>query len=226
VVFAIRMDPRAPALDELVAAATRGASERAASWLREVVDDEVRLVDDNAVRLAFARAARLFGDETVVLGPGSAADWSATDAARAAVLLGAVQRIDDERAVALVETLYRAGELGEQVSVLRALAVLPDPQRFVGVAVEACRTNTEPVFRAIAHDHPVPARHFPALAFHQMVLKAIFLGVPVARIVGLRGRIDDELVRMVEGYASERRAAGRSVPDDVDLVLRLAKESS
>jgi hypothetical protein len=37
---------------------------------------------------------------------------------------------------------------------------------------------------------------------------------------GLAERTTPELVRMVEAYASERRAAGRPVPDDAKLVIR------
>jgi hypothetical protein len=164
----------------------------------------------NAVRLAFARAARLH-------------DPAAVDTARKDVLVSAVRERDDDVAIALVDTVYRGGEIGEQVSVLKALPHLPDPKRFVPLAVEACRTNAEPVFRAIAIDNALPAAHFPDLAFRQMVLKAIFLGVAVEGIVGLEKRVDDELVRMVESYASERRAAGRPVPADVDAIVALRK---
>ena len=48
-----------------------------------------------------------------------------------------------------------------------------------------------------------------------MVLKALFVGVAVDRIVGLDGRLTPELARMAADYASERRAAGRSVPSDI-----------
>ena len=61
--------------------------------------------------------------------------------------------------------------------------------------------------------------HFPDLGFNQMVMKAIFIEVPVARIEGLAGRRGPELVRMLEDYASERRAAGRPVPNDVSTLL-------
>jgi hypothetical protein len=37
--------------------------------------------------------------------------------------------------------------------------------------------------------------------------------------VGLERRKSDELRRMAADYASERRAAGRAVPNDLDLVL-------
>ena len=61
-------------------------------------------------------------------------------------------------------------------------------------------------------------RHFPEHNFNQMVLKSFFTGVAVERIEGLASRRSPELVRMAEAYASERRAAGRSVPPDLHLV--------
>jgi hypothetical protein len=103
---------------------------------------------------------------------------------------------------------------------LRVLAALPAPARFVEIAIDACRTNVETVFSAIACDNDFPARHFPAPAFHQMVLKALFIGAPLARVAGLAERTSDELIRMVDAYASERAAAGRAIPADVALIRR------
>jgi hypothetical protein len=77
------------------------------------------------------------------------------------------------------------------------------------------------VFEAIACENAYPARHFPDQNFNKLVLKAFFTGVGVARIVGLGGRRTAELRRMAEDYASERRAAGRSVPPDLGLVTEL-----
>jgi hypothetical protein len=65
----------------------------------------------------------------------------------------------------------------------------------------------------------LPARFFDERAFGQMILKALFVGAPLARVVELDRRITPELVRMVEAFASERRAAGRDVPADAALVL-------
>jgi len=76
------------------------------------------------------------------------------------------------------------------------------------------------VFEAIACDNAFPARQFADAALFQMVLKALFVGAPLARVDGLRERTTPELVRMVEAYASERRAAGRPVPEDAKLVIR------
>jgi hypothetical protein len=75
------------------------------------------------------------------------------------------------------------------------------------------------VFEAVACENPFPAAHFPELGMNQMVMKAIFIEVPVARIEGLSGRLGPELRRMLEGYESERLAAGRPVPADVSTLL-------
>jgi hypothetical protein len=87
-------------------------------------------------------------------------------------------------------------------------------------AVEACRTNAQVIFEAIACDNPYPFRYFPELNFNQMVLKALFIGSPLARVIGLEERITSELIRMAEDYASERRAAGRPVPEDITLITK------
>ena len=50
-----------------------------------------------------------------------------------------------------------------------------------------------------------------------MVLKALFNEVALSRIAGLAGRRNAELTRMAADYASERRAAGRTVPADIGL---------
>ena len=77
----------------------------------------------------------------------------------------------------------------------------------------------KPVFEAIACENPYPARWFPDSAFCQMVLKAIFVGTPIARIERVRERTTDELRRMARSFASERMAAGRPVPVDIYTLL-------
>jgi hypothetical protein len=121
----------------------------------------------------------------------------------------------------LVETCYREGDNRERQAVLYALPMLPAPEIFVDLAVEACRTHVQPVFEAITCENPYPARYFPELSFNQMALKAVFTGVALERIVGLRLRVTEELARMAADYASERRAAGRAVPADLDLLMNV-----
>src|SRR5262249_41243303 len=134
-------------------------------------------------------------------------------------LLSAGIKIPPHEAASLVEECYRTGELRERQAVLRALPLLPDSGRFLDIAVDACRASAQSVFEAIACENPYPTERFPDLNFNQMVLKALFMGIAVDRIVGLDRRLNPELVRMASAYASERRAAGRAVPRDIDRII-------
>lgn len=207
--------------------------ETAAAWLRETIAG-LPGGTSTPLRLALARARRTLDDTPLGLGPPSQphherpqvlhyASWRWLDLGRAALVLAALERTPPAEQVALVELLVRTGEIGEQESLLRALPLLPEPERFVPIAVESCRTNATTVFAAIAVDNPLPAASFSDASFNQMVLKAIFMGVPVTGIVDLQRRATPELARMVQGYASERQAAGRSVPADVDHVVALCE---
>jgi hypothetical protein len=179
---------------------------------------------------AFAAAGRRLGraaiteaDAAAICGAGLR--WPVTgldECGRAALVLTAIAAMPDERHLMFIRDLLRRGEIRERQAVLRVLAALPAPARFVELAIDACRTNIETVFSAIACDNDYPARHFPAPAFDHMVLKALFIGAPLARIAGLAARTTAELVRMVDAYVSERRAAGRPIPADVDLIRRLS----
>ncbi len=202
--------------EALVAAVPEGPGR---AWL-------VEQVGRAAFAPAFAAAGRKLGRAEISAGAAAAIcaaglRWPVTGAdecGRAALVLGAIDGVPDP--VGFVRDLVRRGELGERQAVLRVLAALPAPARFVDVAIDACRSNVATVFAAIACDNDYPARELPAPAFHQLVIKALFTGAPVARIAGLAARVDDELIRMVDAFISERRAAGRSIPDDVALIRR------
>jgi hypothetical protein len=145
--------------------------------------------------------------------------WGLDGLTRAGLLLHAAAALQPGELESLVEECFLGGDTRERQAVLRSLPLLPDPGRFVALAVDACRTSVQPVFEAIACENPYPARHFPESSFNQMVLKAVFIEVAVGRILGLETRITPELRRMAADYASERRAAGRSVPADVARLL-------
>jgi hypothetical protein len=172
---------------------------------------------------AFSAAGRRLGADLVELGDLSPelhlGAWGMDELGRATLLLRAVEAVAPSAAEVLVNECFSRGDNRERQAVLRALSLLPDPQRFLPTAIEACRSSVQPVFEAIACENPYPARHFPQHAFNQMVLKAVFTGVAVGRIVGLESRFDRELARMAADYAQERRAAGRTIPADLDLLM-------
>jgi len=155
-----------------------------------------------------------------IAAPGlDAVRWTLDDAARAALLLAAAERLSDDAFAGAAAACYERGDAREQQSWLRAVALLPDAERFLRLAIDACRTNIIPVFEAIACENPYPARFFPERNFNQMVLKSLFNGIALSRIVGRDGRLNAELSRMAGDYAAERRAAGRTVPEDIGLAM-------
>jgi hypothetical protein len=207
---AIRRQPGAGDPRDLVRA---GIEPPGRAWLDAAVAAIRVPFDREAFTVAFTTAARRVGRASMPAG------WSADEAARAALLLRAAAAQAPEAFAALVDDLYQHGDSRERQAILRTLAWLPGPERFLELAVEAGRTSIQPVFEAIACENEYPAAHFPELNFNQMVLKALFTGVGLRRIAGLQGRTTAELRRMAAGYASERRAAGRSVPEDIGVVL-------
>ena len=145
--------------------------------------------------------------------------WTMEDAAR---LLFLLSRADARGADAVMDDLVACYDLGnsrEQQSWLKGVAVLPSPERHLAAVIDACRTNILPQFEAVACDNPYPSLYFPERNFNQVVLKALFNGVRLERIVGLSARANAELARMARDYADERTAAGRTVPADIGLAM-------
>ena len=152
--------------------------------------------------------------------------WGLDECGRASLLLQALEPLDGPDRGGLVSELYQRGEVRERQAVLRVLAYVPEPRDFRDLAVEACRTSVQSVFEAIACDNPYPAAHFAEGSFNQMVLKAVFTGARLSRVVGLERRVTPDLVRMAKDYAAERRAAGRDVPEDVHRILSVGTRNA
>jgi hypothetical protein len=178
---------------------------------------------------AYTRAARMLGGASLELRSDEVRALSSAglplfqghalhELGRIVLLLRAAEYLSPDEQTEFIDALYARGDNAEREALLRTLALLPEPDRVLSTAVEACRTNVQTVFEAIACENPYPVRHFPELNFNQMVMKAIFIGVPLQRIVGLTARIAPVLVRMAKDYVQERTAAGRPVPDDIQLI--------
>jgi hypothetical protein len=200
-----------------------------AEWLERAFAAAEAGAGSIAFRAAYAGSARRLGTRAhepftppAALAAHTRPHWTTVDIVRAALLSRALAVAPPSGQPQVVVTLFDGGEIGEQESLLRTLSLLPEPGRFASAGLNACRTNATRVFAALACENPFPASHLPETGFNQLVLKAIFMELSVRRIEGLRARITPELTRMVESYASERRAAGRPVPDDVGYVLSRA----
>jgi hypothetical protein len=177
------------------------------------------------LRVAYAAAERGLGSEPfgVLELPDAGLcepHWTCLDVGRLWLLLGYLETRHSQERVACVQVLCGRGEIGEQESLLRTLAWLPEAAEHLATAVEACRHSATRVFAAIACDNPYPAALFPSLNFNQLVLKVLFHELPLAKVRGYRERVTPELQRMARDFGDERRAAGRPVPDDSNLLLQ------
>jgi hypothetical protein len=184
---------------------------------------------------AYARAPLRVGRGALPLGPAQLTElqsafpgvgfdrWTREDAARALLLIRHRRKAAPGPAfVKAALECFEQGDAREQQSWLRAIALWPEGDAFLPHAIDACRTNIVPVFEALACENPYPAAHFPERNFNQVVLKAMFNTIALARIVGLQSRLNPELTRMARDYAAERTAAGRSVPPDIHLAIHEA----
>lgn len=141
--------------------------------------------------------------------------WRADQAARAALVLSLPWETEPERAHRLLETTFAHGDVEELVALYQALPLLPYGERHRVRAAEGVRSNMVAVFNAVALHNPYPAQHLDAIAWNQMVVKALFVGSPLVAIQGLEARANPALATMLTDYAHERWAAGRSVAPEL-----------
>ena len=172
------------------------------------------------VSFAFSAASRRFPHEPLGLTDADLAEadsarngwrprsWTQAEAARGWLLL-------DENAPGSYDAIAETAEMRELVAFYKALPLLPGPENLRARAAEGVRTNITDVFCAVAHDNPFPSEQFDDVAWNTMVLKALFIGVPLDPIIGLDERANPALMRMLCEYAHERWAAGRAVSPEL-----------
>ncbi|MGW5862913.1 EboA domain-containing protein [Streptomyces sp. NPDC055239] len=122
---------------------------------------------------------------------------------------------------ATLTRVYEQGTAAERRAVLRALPHLVQGTDALPLVEDALRTNdTRLVAAAVG---PYAARHLAPHDWRHAVLKCLFTGVPLDAVADLdrRAHADAELARMLDDYAGERTAAGRTVPSDLHRVLAL-----
>lgn len=144
--------------------------------------------------------------------------WTVLEAARARLVLARAD-LHSQGCVDALELVFTYADIGELCALYKAIPLLPGPERFVWRMGEGCRSSMRAVFEAVACDSPYPFRHFDALAWRQMVIKALFVEAPLWRVHGLDQRLDPELARMALDLAEERRSAGRPVQPELWLAL-------
>lgn len=121
--------------------------------------------------------------------------------------------LDTDRAFFMpkVVNLIQVADTGELETFLKFLILLPHPEDYKNVAVEALRTNIATVFDAIALNNPYPSGYFNDHQWNQMYLKAAFMQRDLSKIQETDSRANRDLARIISDYAHERWAASRDV---------------
>lgn len=212
----------APVPVAAVVAAARGAH---TGWLADALAEVRR--DPRTADRAFPLAGRRVGRTPLrpATDPAGVVHGTVDDAARAAVVLalGTAHRGDADRLAAHLVDLYREGDTAERRGVLRGLDALtvaapgglPGPLVAVGrdLAADALRANDTSLVAAAVG--PFAAAHLDQHTWRHAVVKLVFQGTSLDAVAALDDRADAELARMARDLATERRAAGRAVPDDL-----------
>lgn len=155
--------------------------------------------------LAQARTARTDWDPS---------RWSVDQAARTRLVL-ALPASTPEQLLEVLDQLFAGGSVDELVALYQALPLLPHPEAHVWRAREGMRTNMKSVFCGVAHHNPYPAEQLDEGSWNQLVLKCLFIGVPLDPVLGLDRRANPALARMLLDYAHERWAAKRPVSPEL-----------
>lgn len=211
----------APQVAERCIAALRAASPENAWLTAQVAAIEA---DPAAIRTAFPAVGREIGRGPLRADrdPDGLVHGTVDDAARGKLLAALGSVLDGDDLAKEVRELYRYGDDAERRGVLRGLHLLPEPDKNtvdtgLELVADALRSNdTRLVAAALG---PFAEARLDQRSWRHGVLKCLFMGVPLTAVSGLGRRRDAELSRMAADYAAERKAAGRAVPADADLIL-------
>lgn len=184
--------------------------------------------DPDAATGLFAVAGRRVGRLPLHPGPDpSGMLFGFTDDAARRDLLSTLARvIQPAELAAVLNSLYYRGDSAERRGVLRALGALASQGTRLSddvvsagteITADALRTNDGTIVAAAAG--PFAAAHLDQHSWRQAVIKLVFMGISLEVVADLQKRADMELARMASDFADERRAAGRSVPEDIDRLL-------
>lgn len=199
---------------------------QALAWLDKTLAQLRASAEAQSFYLAFGMAARQMGKNTLDLTDADLAEahslrpgfvprhWTVLKASRVLLLL-TYPHAQPQVYLQTLNTLFNAADVNELEALYASLPLLPYPEQLRERCAEGIRTNIRPVLEAIVLDNPYPADYLAEEAWNQMVLKAVFNGLPLFRIHGFEKRRNAALARMLADFAHERWAAGRTLSPEV-----------
>jgi len=190
-------------------------------WLDNVRDTVNEGAADGAFFASFAAVLRHLGHAPLRLDTEDRKDaakarpgwhphrWTADTAARAMLLLS-YDDSDGEAYAGMLTDLLKLGRIETSATLYRCLPLLPYPERHLHWATAATRSDHRDLFEALAVCNPYPAERFDDAAWNCLIMKAIFLGVPLVEVEGLERRANHVLAHELHDFAHQRAASGHA----------------
>ena len=200
----------------------QSATPTAQQWLQEKLNSINTDFSTRHFFIAFSAAFRFFGKEEISFSSAELQTanslchgWNPAgirtyEMARLIIFLH-LPTTDKASYFETVNKLFSAADMGELVSLYKSLIVYPYAEDYKTRTAEGIRTNIKNVFEAIALNNLYPAKYLAEKQWNQLVLKSVFNGSPLYKIIGLEQRANATLSQQLSDYAHERWAAGRTV---------------
>ena len=185
-------------------------------WLDKAITDIRAHADNQEIQLTFSAMARRKLGSDILLQP---QQWTTDEAARTILLHGYTQVCDDRQTA--IWQAYKAGDEFEKIAIIKALHLLDSSGDLVELARHAGRTNNTALFAALALNNPYPVAHYDESAFHQLILKALFMDLNIETVFRLRSRHSQLLSQKCMELVHERLAAGRKPPVSIWLAIQI-----
>ncbi|PMX03037.1 hypothetical protein C1X59_05205 [Pseudomonas sp. FW215-R2] len=193
---------------------TRQLDDTELHWWRQAQAQLARQPDANTAALLSGQCKRHLRDRAL---PDS--HWSLIQLARALLLAQVLELSSEGGQLSLLRQLFLWGDDQEKIATLKAFDWLDSHGVCVELALQAGRTSNSQVFAALALDTPYPSRHYPERAFHQLVLKALGMGLAVRRLIDLPQRRSVTLNQLALDLLEEQLAADRTVSAGLPLAI-------
>ncbi|WP_018928928.1 EboA domain-containing protein [Pseudomonas umsongensis] len=209
------LDIRHDCLAEQHQALTQQLDDTELQWWRQAQEQLAQRPDGNTAALLSSQCKRNLKEQSLPHSP----DWSSVQLARALLLAQVLEQQPLAGQLPLLRQLFLWGDDQEKIATLKALDWLDSRGLCVELALQAGRTSNSQVFAALALDTLYPSRHYSERAFHQLVLKALGMGLDIRRLIGLTQRHSVTLNQLALDLLDEQLAAERTVSAGLPRVI-------
>ncbi|NUN13709.1 MAG: hypothetical protein HUU55_08730 [Myxococcales bacterium] len=145
------------------------------------------------------------------------------EAGAAALWLEGLAGMGATDCVGLVHDVFYRGTMDQRCTLLKFLHHLPDPGRFVDLAMEAVFGSSQDVKKSLILDNPYPVTHLPDSSWAALVGVVAREAIPFDPIYGLPNRLIPPVVKELEQYIGELRRFRKPVPAPISQLLETAR---